>query len=1081
MPEPQPPPVRSPDKTSRQLLLGPSGCGKSRLLLGAFVESLRAGGEAETLLLLPTASYRDHVRNLVLRQSGLGGFSGDSICTFQDLLARLAPDTAGAALAPARRELLIRRLLRDLALPEFHGVAEFPGFRATLAEAIEEARHAGLDPKRLAAALPTQRHQAFLRVFEAYNAALQQAGIDEGAPLAGALRTIHSGDMRLRLLLVDGFNDFTVEQRQLLHALIEAAPTVEIALTLDDRSRDFFYQAERSRAWLKSAAFEEVWLEGNHRAGTESLAAIEHACRGDLQGARVPIRPGARPAGDLKVAPTSEQEQQEPALALFAAADCRDEVELIGREVLRLVRGGFQYRDIGIIVRNPEYAPLLSGVFRRLGIPLRSFVSVSLANTAYGRHLRLCLDLFAPGSRPESIFQWLKSPYCTVRSRWRAEQFEYRAMKRLADAREGRWDAIVERDTVLQDLVEKLQAFDREIANSNKPEELAQLVAEIWRALTYRDEIPDQVTPERALELRAEAVAFRRAESLLGEVVEAAKGEGFETLRFPEFCDLLRSLMAGEQFGVRDRRQDAVNLLNAFEARQWELGVVFVAGLLEKEFPVAQSEALFLDDDDRRAIDKACSLALPTTVDRARDERLLFYVAATRARRGLYFTYPQTDAAGKQLLRSFFLRDLDKLLASPACRILKRSRSEIVCPPEMAADAADLLALAHAGLATRVRPQVLPQALERLAEPTPEQLAEARAIVFHERLRPDGATRRAASALAARPGRLREAALDLLRQRAVRFSPSAFQVFSECQFKHFVEKLLRLQGPATPDEIDYRLEGKIAHGTIEKWVRGGSRQPIAQVLESCFAEATAWIPPGHVTAKARADLAQALKFFAAAEEARGQTYLTSVEPGYMELAFGAPEDSVSSVEPKPGAHGPLKVTLDNGTVISVSGRLDRVEIAPKGGQKLGLVIDFKYSGRGFTRRWEDIQAGLDLQLPIYLLALEEVFGLVPAGGEIQALKAEKEGRCGLYDKSLAPLILRAVPPGGRELPHEEFLRQLGSGREAVKAQAKAIREGRIAVSSHDWSRCKECDFLDLCRVTRWEVEVELERELEMAR
>ncbi len=54
--------------TDRQLVLGPAGVGKSHRLRESFVEALRGGGAAETLLLVPTSSYRDHTRNLVLRE-----------------------------------------------------------------------------------------------------------------------------------------------------------------------------------------------------------------------------------------------------------------------------------------------------------------------------------------------------------------------------------------------------------------------------------------------------------------------------------------------------------------------------------------------------------------------------------------------------------------------------------------------------------------------------------------------------------------------------------------------------------------------------------------------------------------------------------------------------------------------------------------------------------------------------------------------------------------------------------------------------------------------------------------------------
>jgi ATP-dependent helicase/DNAse subunit B len=1069
---------------NRLLLLGPAGCGKSQALRQCFLDALQAGDGAGVLLLVPTASYREHTRNEVLRQSRIGAIAGEPICTFRDLLGRLAPGAA-APLTAVRRDLLARRLLRDMALEEFAPVADFAGFRASLLEAADELRANGLTPNALRGALqrfPAGRHRAFLRFLEAYSAALASAGIDERRQLGPALEAIRAGALPLRLLLVDGFSDFTPEQRELLAALLGAAPpAVRIALTLDQKNTDFFYQAARSRAWLQSFGFDEIWLGNNYRAEVEPLAAVEQLLRGaDLPEFQVPS-----PKSQVGAAEDLGPGTRDPGLGVFAAADRRDEAELIGREVLRLVRSGVPYRDIGIIVNQAsEYGELLRGVFRRLDIPVRSYLPTTLAASAYGRHLRLCLDLLRPDNRPESIFAWLKSPYCTVRSRYVAERFEYRAVERMAEARKGRWEKITDGQPVMAGVVASLERLDRELSRASTVRAFAEVAASAWKELTRLPSVPDGVDAARALELRAEARAIGQANGLLEQVVEAAEAEGDPAGSFAGFCELLLVAMAAEPLGVRDRRQDAVNLMGTYEARQWELPVVFVAGLIEKEFPAARSDPPFLDDQERQAIAEWQGVRLPTAADRLRDQHLLFYVAATRARRWLYFTYPQSDAAGKPLLRSFFLRGLDRLLTAPTCRVLKRSRADIVPPPELAANASDLLALAHRGLAQRVPPPAEPN--------SPERRAEMQAMALYELLLADSAiqasrhnTRLSAQALARRPSHLRDEVLAVLQaqKEAGHFSVTALETFAGCQFHHFVRYLLKLQGPAEAKEIDALREGEIAHQTIEQWTRGGCREPIEQVLDRCFAEATAEIPTTHVAKKSHADLQGALRWFARFESERAKVYRTAVDPARIELRFGS-EKAKGDASATP----PLEFTLDDGssTVVTVGGRLDRVETAPAAAlpasRALGLVVDFKCSSAGFARKRESIEAGEELQLPIYLMAVGELFGLAPAGAELHALKTDKHPRCGIYDASLASsLFVEGPPAGGVPLPEEEFRHLIDQARDTVKRLAAEIRRGAIEVSGDDWKRCQNCDFPALCRITRAEVERRArERELEVA-
>jgi ATP-dependent helicase/nuclease subunit B len=1024
----------------RRLLLGPAGCGKSRLVRAAFAEAVRAGDAQRVLLLVPTASYREHTRNEVLRESELKGLAGEPICTFSDLLRRLAP-ASGPVLTGARRELLLRRLLSELALPEFRAVEEFPGFRAALAESVEELRRAGLTPEMLRAALPGREHRPFLSFFEVYDKALEKAGIDEGRQLRLATGAIRSGALRLRLLLVDGFSDFTPEQRALLEALLQPGPGAErpaaqIALTLDRQtgerqSAGFFYQAERSRAWLQLLGFADQWLEGNRRAAGV-LAAVEAACR----------LPSLRDAQRVE----SGREEAKPAdapLTLLAAADRRDEIELMAREALRLGRSGMPWREIGIIVHQPAiYAPLLREAFRALGVPLRSFVPVPLLATAYGAHLRLCLDLFAAGSRPESIFRWLKSPYCTLAGLRESEIFEYRAIQRLTEAREGRWEKVVRPESRLAGVLKRLAAFDCEFEEPARPAAMAARVTRLWEDMTRLHEIPEETSAGRALELRGEAAAMRRCGELLAEVAEAAEPETTGPMPFSEFRQLLLRRLAEEQIHVRDRRADAVNLMSTFEARQWELSAVLVPGLVEKEFPSAAGEALFVDDADRRAIQGAHAITLPVSADWARDQRLLFYIAVSRARSRLFLSYPQTDLSGKQLLRSFLLRDLKALLQGPGCRMVVRRRSDGVPPAELAAGEDDLLAFTHAELA-RWPERTEPRAL---------------ALALYEALRAGGATSRAMQAARPLLERLAEpAALDLLRLRSTRFSPSALETFARCPFNYFVSKTMGLQAGPLPAELDFLVQGNIAHAVIEEWEGLGRGRPIGEILDRCFDEKLdgEGIPASHLSAKIHQEMRRFLGIFEQAEREHPQRYHTAIDPRFIELKFGA------------GGLPPVHMTVD-GAAVEIRGRFDRVESVQAGPHRLGLVVDYKYSSSGFDKETlADIEEGRDLQLPVYLIALEEVFGLKPAAAELYPLKANPPIRCGLYDRSLAgSLIAGALSKGAIECEPDGFQALMEKGREWIKKHVTDIRGGVIKVRDAPEDACYQCEFFDLCRVGR---------------
>ena len=93
-----------------------------------------------------------------------------------------------------------------------------------------------------------------------------------------------------------------------------------------------------------------------------------------------------------------------------------------------------------------------------------------------------------------------------------------------------------------------------------------------------------------------------------------------------------------------DQRRNVVNVLSIYEARQWELPVVFVLGLVEGRFPQHHSQNLFVPDSDRQRLWQK-GIRLRTAKDRDDEERFLFRIATTRATEKLCLSYSRFDEA----------------------------------------------------------------------------------------------------------------------------------------------------------------------------------------------------------------------------------------------------------------------------------------------------------------------------------------------------------------------------------------------------------------------------------------------------
>ena len=83
-------------------------------------------------------------------------------------------------------------------------------------------------------------------------------------------------------------------------------------------------------------------------------------------------------------------------------------------------------------------------------------------------------------------------------------------------------------------------------------------------------------------------------------------------------------------------------------------------------------------------------------------------------------------------------------------------------------------------------------------------------------------------------------------------------------------------------------------------------------------------------------------------------------PKISEIAFGQVEGARDTL-------GSFELTLSGNRVLSLDGKIDRLDIAETAGEKLALIFDYKRSEQSF--KWSELYYGLDMQLPIYMLAV----------------------------------------------------------------------------------------------------------------
>lgn len=588
------------------LLIGPPGSGKTSRILGLLEGAIRLGRSEEVLLLVPTASMRHHLLNVLARRNLM--VPARAVSTMAEFVRGLTPGSREAQGAVEAR--LLRDVIRRTASRAFGPRSDSAGLRRRVASLMSEFWAAGADSFQIEHGARRRGQRAFLEVFREYENSLLELGlVHHNQRIArAAARIREEGLGPVRQVLVDGFDRFTRQQEELLDALAEQAEEIAVAMP-----------------------------EGLPRYPLETLRTTH-----------------------LPAAADSVLETE-----VVQAATPRAEILEVGR---RILTSGRPLNEHAIVLRSPEhYRSAIREVFETLRIPYRNWERTSLADHGLVRHFSRWLQVIERQFPGEESISALMSPLTPERYRLGLDEFDFAVRKRLPG---GGLDFFCDAARAFPGPSSFFEGLRRAAGWPGCRFGSDRWSREFLDLQSHLQELQVPVGPgpfRRTCDWR-EALDARKALRRGIEDSASLPEFGGRRIGFGAFSEALDEVLRAALVPVRDQRYEVVHVLPVLEARQWSVPVAFVCGLAEGWFPRRRSQDVLFDDDDRRQL-QARGIAVRTTLDRAAEERFLFEVATTRASRKLVLSYPLADHRGKPLLRSDVLDGLPEPRGAPWSRL----------------------------------------------------------------------------------------------------------------------------------------------------------------------------------------------------------------------------------------------------------------------------------------------------------------------------------------------------------------------------------------------------------------------------
>jgi RecB family exonuclease len=991
------------------LVTGPANAAKA----GAVLDRFRALLPRDPLLVVPTAADVDHyARELAAGGSAFGG----EVVTFARLAREIAARAGlpGRPLGPVARERLVRAVVRDARLRVLARPATSPGFAHAAGELFAELQRTLVSPARFAAALEAWGEQEPGRaayaselggLYGAYRERLERLGLRDAEGFAwAALDALRARPERWgrRPVLLYGFDDLTPLERDAVEAL-SARAEADVLLALPyEPGRAAFAGTAATVALLAPLADRHVELpDRSAHYASGSRPALHHLERRLFE----PSGPRRSPNG---------------AVRLLEAGGERAEAELVGAEVLELMREGMAPQDIAVLSRGG--ADLLRRVLASYGVPVAGARRVPLAATRLGAGVLAFARAGLPGGTPEDLLTWLRTPGKLARPEdadrfearlRRGEVTEVRAARALWERESGARGPLARGAAVAGEGPDGPLAWGATVAASGPHAALAPLDALAGTA----EEGPAALLAVLEQEAAAMWTApHRRRAAVLGpeeladaRVADALRGAAAELRGLAEadpelLADPRELLEALGAVRVREGEDDplGVVLADPLAIRGRRFRAVFVCGLQAGGLPRAPVPDPFLPDEDRRALARASGLALPLREDSLARERSLFYACASRPEEVLFLSWRSSTEEGDPLLASPFVDDVRALFTEELdAQRGRRLLAEVTWAPHDA--------------------------------PTPHELRRALAA------------RR--GALPREPAPLGPPATEAVRASlaARRREPArGLETAAACGVRWLVDALLR-PGRVDPDP-DAMRRGALAHGVLERTLRGlRERTGSAAITPASLPRAEAELevalaelggrPRGARRRAVLHGLERDLRRYLCHEAEHG----TGLEPARLEWRFGGEEDGA----------GPLE--LDGG--LEVSGQVDRVDVDAAAG--VAVVRDYKSRAAPAGARWAD---GQHLQVALYALAVRERLGLEPVAGLYQPLAG----------KDLRPRGIVREGVAGRYVDNDvldegRFDAALARAREAAERTAATIREAQLRPCPDRCTPQGGCAHPTICR------------------
>ena len=911
-----------------RLIFGRAGTGKNRFVFDEIQATAKQNHQI--CIIVPEQTLFSIEKRLFL-QLGSERFSYVSVLSFSAVANRILKSTGKANLLrlnDAAKVTLIRRAIGTLGdeISFYHNKKNQIEFHILVSSVIDECKEALTTPDRIeelsrnaSVTSTAQKLHELAIIYRRYEELLTDRYEDDASRLSEAsLVLAESGLLTNKTIYIDGFTGFSGPEYNLIKAMASVAKEVVVTLLGDKESsnNDVFEPVRKTEKRLREALgdyeLQTIYIPTEKSFLAPGIAAIERF-----------LLTGVSEKTDLE------------GIYLIKEKGPYDELTRVAAEIVDLVRNyNYRYSEIAIIARNIEsYRSVVERTFRLYDIPYFPDWTRNESYSSTASFIRAALRL-KEDPIAENMLALAKTSLTSLSTGDIAEFENYiyvwnlnrsRIQNTFANNPDGFQEGMTEQNKQRLHIAEQtrltLLGWVNQFIDSSKDVAASEIIRQIYLLMINTGAITRLTEDKEA----------RNAIDLLEQLYHIL---GDEYLEASEIISISEVLFGQTYIGRIPPMIEQVQVGAANRIRTNQPKVVFVLGLLEGVFPLTNFEFEMFSHKEREYMLENGVELINSFENLLQLEQLYFYNALTSASERVYLSIPKQSTSGDNLEPTGNITSFLEINDLPMALTTENRYSTIV--NEATARAAYLT---NSILASDIHRSGLFDFCDYLDSISKQPSYSLENMQLIGGVLP----------------------------KQITLSPSSIETFMNCRFRYFLRYMARII-PIKPVEMSYITAGNYIHFVMEQIFQKTQGDLLSydmnQIDSYCTQASLEFIDiylsdvlddSNQIRYQLSRLKAQAMRLV---QYLRNEQQFTDFKPVDFELSIT-----------KDGKIIPRELTTDDGTSISVVGKVDRVDVAEIDSKRYIRVVDYKTGVKAFSL--DDVAYGLNMQMLIYLFSVTD--------------------------------------------------------------------------------------------------------------